>query len=240
MKIIWVVWGCLLFALSGCAVLFPNAHLGEYQYTRLAPVSGQSKLVIPVYIDGDFGEADQLSIDDAIQQWNYALNGYAELRVIDRQFDVNPMASTVRDRNSMLVHKINSHNLMVRDESVWYWTLGFVERIGARDIYLVRDRLENEDVPYVLLHELGHALGARHRSEGLMSPHYSKVRYRCIDKETMRQVARYNHWPADRLNYCVVGMSPSVFELQKGQDHSQLLIDSVGGELGGDEVKLSQ
>ena len=70
-------------------------------------------------------------------------------------------------------------------------------------MYLVRDRLSNDMVFGVTLHEIGHLLGSPHVGKRLMYPHFTRARNQCIDFDSMWAVASYWGLPTDRLNYCV-------------------------------------
>ena len=72
-------------------------------------------------------------------------------------------------------------------------------------MWIVRDRLRNEWVTGVVLHELAHMLGAEHDEVYLMQPHFKWEDYRCVDKWTMMQVAKYQHISMGSLNYCQYG-----------------------------------
>lgn len=190
--------------IAGCATL-NQPILNRYQYTRQDLYQGQPVRVIPIWIDKNFGEADKVAIDDAIQAWNYAMNGYVRLRVVDTAFDmeVDKIVSQV-NQNGWLFMKIRSDNKLVPTQSEkGYWTIGFVERVGGNHLYLVRDRLGNDDIFGVTLHEIGHLMGSGHIGERLMYPHYSRARFQCVDYETIKKVADYQKVPLSALNYCV-------------------------------------
>lgn len=191
----------LLFVFFSC---IDTARLGLYHYVRDPSVSNQAARLYPVYVDKDFGEADRISIQDALDQWNIALHGQARF-IINNHLDVNI-------NNGFLLFKITSHNPLVKpidkivdvDKKGIFWTLGFTSQIGDHHVYLVRDRLQNEDVKYIVMHELGHALGAAHGGSGLMSVPYNKEKWQCVDQYTVQQIAAHEHLVAEDLNYCVV------------------------------------
>ena len=80
--------------------------------------------------------------------------------------------------------------------------MAFTDAVGGYKIYLVRDRDGNDDIKYLMLHEIGHLLGASHTETGLMSPMMDKQQFACIDYSTIVQVSLYQHLPVDDLNYC--------------------------------------
>lgn len=193
--------------LSGCLVFSTfnkGSRLGEYRYTRRGLYEGQPIRRIPIWVDRNFGEADRVAIDDAVRSWNYALNGYIKLDIVDFNFDME-IDKIVRqvDAGGWLFLKIDSHNAAVPEHSdPGYHTIGFTERLGGHHLYLVRDRLENEQIFGVTMHEIGHLLGAGHVGEKLMYPHYNIARFQCIDWETIQKVASYQILSPEGLNYC--------------------------------------
>lgn len=201
-----VVWAVVALIVCSCA-LFRAAvepREGQYSYTNKVTYVGPPVRTIPIWIDKNFGEADRLAIDDAIGSWNYALNGFVVLKVVDTEFDMEiPKIVEQVQSNGWLIMKINSDNPMVPVLKDGYRTIGFCERVGGNHLYLVRDRLFNEDVFGVTMHEIGHLLGAEHKGDRLMYPHFTRARFQCVDQTTIEQVAAWQHIPLDRLNFCM-------------------------------------
>lgn len=179
-------------------------RLGSYQYTHRDVYTGIGR-TIPIWVDVRFGEADQISIDDAVNQWNYALNGYIKLDIVDSSFDMESSKIDEQRRlNGWLIMKIDSKSKFV-PESAKPGTvvLGFVNEIGGNYLYLVRDRIGNNDVFGIMLHELAHLLSAKHNDDGLMYPIYTRAGFQCIDYNALNEVAEAEKLPMERLNYCI-------------------------------------
>ena len=194
----------LVGTLVGCGLLRVNEpQMGQYSYTHKPNYQGLVVREIPIWIDRGFGESDRVAIDDAIRAWNYSLNGYIKLRVVDTEFDmeVDKIVTQVKS-NGWLIMKIEGNNPMVPVLKDGYRTIGFCERVGGNHLYLIRDRLSNEDIFGVTLHEMGHLLGSGQVGDHLMHPHFSRAKFQCIDSVTLVEVAKYNGIPADRMNYC--------------------------------------
>lgn len=79
--------------------------------------------------------------------------------------------------------------------------LGAVPYLGSRDIFLYRGRYE-VDALSVALHEMGHALGARHMEGTLMAPQLEPKLYVCPDSPTVAQVAVANEVDPTLLSWC--------------------------------------
>ncbi len=197
---------CLASLLVVSCGVFNGPIAGAYQYTDHAGSRGIHPVrVINIWIDKDFGEADKLSISDAIGQWNFVLNGYVILNVVDTQFDMEPskIVTQVRE-NGWLFMRVNSKDssFIPTIKEAGYYCIGFTERVGGNHLYLVRDRLANEEVQGVTMHEIGHLLGSPHIGDRLMSPHYQRNGWQCIDYATVQKVAEWQEIPVEKLNYC--------------------------------------
>lgn len=204
-KLAFLLITLLLF--SACLTL----HLGMYSYTH-HPTVDDATTIYPVYLDATFGDADQIEIVKALDQWNYVFNGHAKFVVVNKHFTMTDslIQESLRNDGFVIFKVPYTNSLVAREDDHIHkigkmpnsFTLGFVLGVGWHQLYLVRDRLGNQDVFYITLHELGHALGAVHSNDGLMSPVYNRFRYQCVDQEAAKQIARVHHWEMSDLNYC--------------------------------------
>lgn len=206
---------------SGCVSglkIVTEPKLGVYSYTHKDKYEGTPVREIPIWIDKNFGEADKVEIDKAVDAWNFAMNGYVVLKVVDTHFDMEvPKIVDQVNRGGWLFMRITSDSKMVPAQNEkGYWTIGFVERIGGHHLYLVRDRLGNDDVFGVTLHEIGHLMGSPHTGRRLMYPHYTRARFRCIDYASMKKVSEFFDIDLAGLNYCTDDMPEDVSKPDSG------------------------
>ena len=198
----------IVVAACGGVTLNPvQPKLGLFHYTHAPSYTGTPVRTFPIWIDKNFGEADKLEIDNAVMAWNFAMNGYIVLKVVDTNFDmeVDKIVTQV-NQGGWLFMKIKSDSKLVPARSTpGYWTIGFCEQVGGHHLYLVRDRLTNDDIFGVTLHEIGHLMGSGHVGQRLMYPHYSRARFQCIDYDTMVKVSGFFDLEMDKLNYCMDG-----------------------------------
>jgi hypothetical protein len=195
----------LAILVSGCSFLMGVREAPPYYYVKAGSYSPIALREIDIWVDRDFGGADRISITDAIIQWNFALNGYVKLKVISYDFDMQEeVLEKVMHGGGWLILKIDSRNAMVHDSDK-AMTLAFADSIGGNRLYIIRDRIDNAWVTGIVMHEIGHLLGARHDKAYLMQPHYHWGESRCVDYGSLVLVAAYQHLPIERLNYCVYG-----------------------------------
>mgnify|MGYP003328398273 CR=1 FL=1 len=171
--------------------------------------TGQDTRVAPVFIDSSFSDLDKKNISHAVEQWNFALNGHLRFEVYE-----NEGAWRIQDidraffEHGLVIIKLSSKNCdfipdFEVDPSGRTKILAWVNKIGGYKIYVVRDRLRDDDVFYIMQHEIGHALGARHKpGKNLMYFEYYRDYYMCIDKQTTDQAAEFLGIPPKEMNYC--------------------------------------
>jgi hypothetical protein len=202
----------VLAALAFCLAVGCLGHMGEFRYVNATCYSPIPLKTIKVYVDKNFGPADKVAIDDALNQWNYALNGHIKLEVVTYEFDMDVPSlqkCMVVGSNCWMIMKVDSNNSMVAEldktKKGKSYTLAWANEIGGNRMYLIRDRLTNEMVTGVTLHEMGHLLGSEHDDAYLMQPMYHWEKTRCVDYEALRKVAKYQHIPFECTSYCVYG-----------------------------------
>ena len=88
------------------------------------------------------------------------------------------------------------------EESVGPMTLATTSSLFGRLIKLYRGRYEADPLS-VVLHEVGHALGARHMTGTMMNPQILRNMYKCPDAATIAQVAIANDIDPTMLSWCV-------------------------------------
>ena len=170
-------------------------------YTNHPTRASASARTIQFYVDPRFNESERQSIVSAIQQWNHVLNGFVRLRA-----SLNKDPGEGRRNGTWLVSKVDSSH-SIAQSAVGRHALG-VTAGGSNGgkVYIIADRIGRRDLTAVLMHEFGHALGARHGGDhGLMAPVYSAGSGHCIDREAAGMVASAQRLPVQQLNWCQVG-----------------------------------
>jgi hypothetical protein len=192
MKSLMPLW---LF-LSGCAA---QPHIPEYHYTDKVAYHGKPK-EIWVWIDKEFDVFDRIAITEAMASWNKSLNGYIELKPVNKYISQD-RPEMPRDQDWIFT-KVDPGSASLAKAKAGQVTIGTADFIGGHNVFLARQSMNLGDVYYVSLHEMGHLLGADHRGEKLMYPTYTEDRFHCIDWLTVSQVAVWNNLPISEMNYC--------------------------------------
>jgi hypothetical protein len=194
----------LIVSITGCS---PRDYVNHFNYIRQVSYDEWEQKVIPIGIDNRYGEMDKLAIAGAIEQWNYAFNGRVELRVVKWNNDIT-IGNDIITSGGFLIMEVESTDTMAIQHNKDYpaingnINLAWANKIGGNTIYLIRDLVHNEDVKYVMMHEVGHILGADHKGEYLMNMIYHRGKCQCIDYATIKQVAKYQHIGVKEMNYC--------------------------------------
>lgn len=186
----------IVIILSGCTSAIPH----HYSYTK-SPTSTYGRLV-PIYIDHTFGEEDRLRIDEGIEQWNYALNGNLKLAVIDWNYHSNKhMDKMIVKNDGIIIIHLNSQDIVKKNYSKTM--LAFADQVPGHYIYFIRDRIGKPiDLKLILMHEMGHVLGAKHQKKYLMTTTFDYKGWQCVDYDTLVQVAKVQGFDVKTGNYC--------------------------------------
>jgi len=72
----------------------------------------------------------------------------------------------------------------------------------GKTVWFRKGKYPDNAVKGVLMHELGHILGASHIPGTLMNSRYDKYDNECPDVTTVAQVAAYNHLNIETLAWC--------------------------------------
>lgn len=193
--------GIALHGLPASAAPREQGGVPPYSYTNHPTRASASSRTIQFYVDPRFNESERQSIVSALQQWNHVLNGFVRLRA-----SVNKDGGEGRRNGAWVVSKVDSSHSIVQS-AVGRHALG-VTAGGSNGgkVYIIADRIGRRDLTAVLMHEFGHALGARHGGDhGLMGPVYSANSGHCIDREAAGMVASAQRLPVQQLNWCQIG-----------------------------------
>lgn len=201
----------LIFVIVAVVILAPACGSRSYQYTRTQTYAREPVKVISIWIDNSFGEADQIAFSDVVSAWNYSLNGYIKLVIVDDHY-VIPEKTLVAEtnqnyNNSWLIMKINADHPPIPIPKSTSIVMAYGNKIGGNVVYVIRRRVANSEMFGLILHELSHLLGCHHvkNDDSLMYKYYGDERNECIDFDTIVQVAAYNHLDVNKLNYCIKG-----------------------------------
>ncbi len=190
----------LLLVAAGDEALAQAIHSNEpRRYTHHAGSAGAPRIVA-LAVEGQFTAAERASILRAIEEWNYALNGFIRLDVV--------APGSVRGIWSIRAEKGGTPQAPnpVAGQPLSSTTASFWSSGGEMLVYV--DRIGTRDLRGIVLHEFGHVLGLDHDAQGnLMSGRYQPSTEQCIDKPTALMVAARHNLPAAALNWCEVGGS---------------------------------
>ena len=181
----------------------PREYRPYYRYTNHAAPYAQG-FVIPVYVDRDFSEHERDSIDSALREWNTALNGFLEFRPSLLPPNPNSQLLMRLRQTSWIIAKVDSSHPSARNGQALQAMAMTVGRAGGGFVYVISDRFSIRDLHGVMLHELGHVLGAGHDPDGeLMGPVYNRAN-QCVDRGAVAMVARAKRLPVHQMNWCMV------------------------------------
>jgi hypothetical protein len=180
----------------------PRYDTAAYRYTDKPLATAMAARTLTLYIDGDFDAAERERIGLALRQWNHVLNGFVRLRPVLLPADASDGAlAQLRRQGAWILAKVDSRHPTARDRSALAVTMG---NRSSGFVYVIADRFAMRDLTAVMLHEVGHVLGAGHDPHGhLMAPVYDRDNGHCIDRAAVAMVASAQRLPLNQLNWCV-------------------------------------
>lgn len=141
---------------------------------------------ITQYVCIDVPDTQVSSVEDAVAAWSKALFQWKRLVSVVGKPDVIKCDYTVQQTD----------DVNMDDDAAMAWA----SMIGGRTVLLTRGRYE-EDTIGIVLHEMGHLLGAQHVAGTLMNATYNKGMV-CPDVTTVAQVAAWNRVNLRLLGWC--------------------------------------
>jgi hypothetical protein len=177
----------------------------EVRYTNNI-FHNERQRTVSIYLDKDFVPQEKLAIEAAISDWNIVLNNVIFLEIVSYNFDmdIDILQKVNHSKNDWLFLKVLHSNPLVLEEDKENGELVGAFSNQTNTIYVVSDRiLEEKQYRGIIRHEIGHNFGAVHtKKHNLMFHRYEDNAFKCIDFDTVSQIARFNGLDIGKLNYC--------------------------------------
>ena len=172
------------------AVAMLAARLFVADASLAADLPASVPVIVPVIVVGQFSDDHRARIQEAVAEWNRALNGHIRFEIRPNTGAPKVWAVTALTKSPM------NHKKESLAETTTLPTGG-----GLVIVYL--DRLGNRNLEGVMLHEFGHVLGLRHDDgHDLMSATYTPHDQKCVDHAAAAQVATLYGLPIEQLKWC--------------------------------------
>lgn len=180
----------------------------QRHYTNHPTAVGKLESVL-VRIDGQFTDHQRADILQAVNDWNYVLNGFVRLEVAQGPPEIGATATTnAKEEVAKTWTIVSTRGDTAYDARAYALqeTLAVTQPIpGSGGLVIVfADRLGTRDLSGIMRHELGHMLGLAHAPSGgyLMSRHYSTQDQQCIDRSAAESIATSHKLALIDLNWC--------------------------------------
>lgn len=191
----------------GCSTHAPIVAYPAYARAPSPPPDSYVPEIVPVYIDKDFKADARADIHAALDEWNFAFNGYVTYLVVSDGFDMDEdvIERVNRTGQGLIIVSIPDAFL---DLFVPEGVLAWVDDLGDPVVHVASGRIGTRNLKKIVMHEIGHVLGVPHTtaSNTLMSKYYQD-QAACIDDYTLRTLAgtkfaRSVHWQWQFMNAC--------------------------------------
>lgn len=124
----------------------------------------------------------------AVNAWSRALKQWRVMKPV--------VWSPEPEKCTFHIRETSSGNPSNDDAVAW------TSSVGGREIFLIRGLYE-KNITEIVMHELGHALGAQHVPGTLMDKEVRGDPHACPDRESVAQVAAWNKVDIGLLSWCI-------------------------------------
>src|ERR1700676_658396 len=145
-------FSALVFAVIfiGCSPIVYCAHPAPVVQTK----------IIAIQVDKTFTADNKKWIADAVREWNLTLNGYMRFDIVSYNFDMQP-EELKKDELFIMKVKSDSDLIPIAHSNTG---MAWINTLGGKWMWVIEDRIYQERMIGVVMHELGHHLGVEHLS----------------------------------------------------------------------------
>lgn len=143
------------------------------------------------YVCIDLPESQQKDAFEAVNAWDASLKRWRRFKPVEGKHSY----CTINVAETMIPYALDAHAL------AWVSEIGSITS-GHGYVYMLKGSYER-DTKGILMHEIGHILGAQHMQGSLMNAKHYPHLYKCPDNITVAQVAAWNKISIDLLSWCL-------------------------------------